>query len=105
MENEIWKTVVGYEGIYEISNFARLKSLARKSGVRNVPEKILKPYKNPSGYNCTILSKNNIKESITIHRLVLKTFKPNDDMKLFVLHNDGNPENSNLSNLRWGTQK
>ena len=95
--NEEWKSVKGYEGIYKVSNYGRVK---------NNRNKILKTYTINSGYECIKFTVNGIRKSFLIHRLVLETFKPNDDMyKKEVNHIDENKHNNCLSNLEWVTSK
>lgn len=59
METEIWKSVVGYEGLYEVSNLGRVKSLLRfardREGQRVIRERILKSSISPSGYQSVSL--------------------------------------------------
>ena len=64
---EIWKDIRDYEGIYEISNFGRVKR----------EKKILKSSKNSMGYYLVSLSKNGKSKTYSIHRLVAETFIPN----------------------------
>lgn len=77
MDTEIWKTVAGYEGLYEVSSFGRVKSLSRfansKSGQRRVKEIILK-YSLRGGYPSVRLSKEGVKKAATIHSLVAVAF-------------------------------
>lgn len=81
MSTEIWKPVTGYEGLYEVSNRGRIKSLARWSSMgRNdkrrkfKKEKILKLNPNPKGYLGIFLYKNSIRKRFRVHRLVLAAF-------------------------------
>lgn len=93
---EVWKDIKGYEGLYQVSNFGRVKSLFRY-------KKILKLCKSESGYLCVNLYKNKKMKRITVHRLVAENFinKPT----LEVNHKDGNKENNFISNLEWVTTK
>ena len=95
MKKEYWKPVVGYEGLYEVSNFGRVKSL--KFG----KEKILKPVTNTFGYLQVTLCKNNKKKLVTVHRLVAEAFLPNPHNYSCVNHKDENKQNNNVSNLEW----
>lgn len=95
--NEEWKSIKNYEGIYEVSNYGR---------VRNNRGKILKTYTINSGYECIKFTVNGIRKSFLIHRLVLETFNPNNDIyKKEVNHIDENKHNNCLSNLEWVTSK
>ena len=59
LPNEIWKPIKDYENLYEISNYGRIKSLARKSKTKIIKdEKILKTFKRHTGYIQAKLSKN-----------------------------------------------
>lgn len=99
---EEWKDIEGYEGLYQISNQGRVKSLNYNHTGK---EKILKYGKRPNGYLKTTLIKNGIRKDIYIHRLVAQTFIPNPDDKPCVDHIDTNPLNNKSENLRWCTQK
>ena len=96
---EIWKPVVGYENLYEVSNFARVKSL--KFG----KERILKPGTNRYGYLHVNLYKNNKRKDFLVHRLVAEAFIPNPDNLPFVNHKDENPSNNFSTNLEWCTNE
>lgn len=103
MKKEIWKDIKGYEGLYQVSNYGRVKSLDRKSDIdgRLIKSKILKPGLNNPGYKFVILRKNGISENKMIHRLVAETFL-NNPMDC-VNHKDGNKLNNHMSNLEWCT--
>lgn len=104
MDNhEIWKDVCGYEGMYAVSNMGRVKSLNyRRSG----KEEILSPCKNGRGYMQVYLSKEGNHMFYGVHRLVLMTFSPIENMEnLEVNHIDENKENNRLENLEWVTHK
>ena len=93
---EIWKPIIGYEGLYEISNFGR---------VRNASQKIIKVQINNRGYYRIRLCKNGKYEQYFIHRLVAITFIPNKDISLEVNHKDENKLNNKVDNLEWVTRK
>lgn len=105
MENEIWKDIPGYEGYYQVSNYSRIKSLARKvirgTNYLNLKEKILNPTKNTSGYFQIRLSKDGTEKIFQIHRLCLISFKGIDLYRNEVNHIDGNCTNNKLENLEW----
>lgn len=109
-KNEIWKSIPGYEGLYEVSNFGNVKRLARKriisTGVsKPLSEKILKKFTGKFGYIHVNLYKNKKLKQHRVHRLVMLAFThmPND--KTNVNHIDGNKSNNNLSNLEWCSHK
>ena len=104
---EIWKDIKGYEGIYKISNFAKVKRVAPYKNQYNKKwksNKILKTnHKNLNGYCIVILCKNNKRHCFTLHRLVAQTFIPNPNNLPQVNHIDGNKENNIVDNLEWCT--
>jgi len=111
---EIWRNVVWYEGIYQISSWGNLKSLNwfyfKCSGGSKVirpylkEEKYIKPSFHDFGYPQTGLYGNGTKY-ITIHKLVAIHFVPNPNNFKQVGHIDNNPANPKWNNLEWGTQK
>ena len=99
MDNEIWKDIVGYEGLYQVSNMGRVKSLNYNHTGK---EKLLSPLKDSGGYLRANLCKNGKPKMYKVHRLVLMTFSPVENMdKLDINHIDENKLNNNLSNLEW----
>lgn len=111
-EIEIWKDVIDYEGLYQVSNLGRIKSLYKVSieasgGERHLPEKILKPSikKDPkNSYASIILTKNSIRKNKMIHRLIAESFL-GVHKGLVVDHKDNNKINNKLSNLQWISQR
>ena len=99
MIKEYWKPVVGYEGLYMVSNWGRVKSI--KFG----KERILKPVTNSSGYLLVGLYKNNIEKKYSVHRLVAEAFIPNPYNLPQVNHKDENKQNNVVSNLEWCTHE
>ena len=94
---EIWKPIKNWEDKYEVSNKGRIKN--------STTGKILKGDKNNCGYCRISFYDKSRKERVFIHRLVLMTFSPVDNMEnLQVNHIDGNKENNSLENLEWVTQ-
>lgn len=108
---EIWKSIIGYEGYYEVSNYGRVRSLDRKVIGRNGKEmviqgKILKNRVNAKrgGYYTVALCLNAKYKYFYIHRLVLVAFVGEPpDASYQGAHNDGNCKNNNVNNLRWAT--
>lgn len=113
MADEIWKAVFGYEGLYEVSNYGRVRSLDRiveqiNNGTackRLYKGKILKLKKENNGYLRAHLSKDGVAKSVAVHRIVAMAFCPNPDNKPAVNHLDCNPVNNSATNLEWVTYK
>lgn len=121
MENvliELWKPVVGYEGLYEVSNLGSVRSLDHYVNVvsnnsvyvgkstRLVKGRILNGYKNKCGYMTVCLHDKNHKQSLkTIHRLVAEAFIPNQENKPQVDHINTIRTDNRVENLRWVTSK
>lgn len=109
---EEWKDVVGYEGIYQVSNFGNVKSLDRleisSRGSKRLRFGImLKQKTTEQGYATVHLrDRVNDKESWpSVHRLVALAFIENPEGKLTVNHKDGVKLNNHISNLEWATQQ
>lgn len=102
---EIWKDIVGYEDLYQVSNLGNIKSKERivKNGNRVFfkKEKILTPFLQKTGYLTITLLKDNKIKSHYIHRLVAIAFIKNDFDLEQVNHKDGNKRNNNVNNLEW----
>ena len=98
-EKEIWKDIVGFEGLYQISSKGRVKSLLFDK------EKILKQNITKNGYCRVDLCKDKINKHYYIHRLVATTFLDNPNNLPCVNHRDENPQNNMVSNLEWVTFK
>lgn len=97
---EIWVPIAGYEDLYHVSNFGRVKSLHYNR--TNVP-RILSAKHNQGGYHFVTLSKNNKQRNRKIHILVAQAFIPNPDAKPQVNHIDGDKSNNRVENLEWVT--
>ena len=108
---EEWRTIKDYEGLYEISNMGRVKSLPKCAftsnpyftGYRHTKEKILKGGTTKLGYKTVTLRKNGKGKFIYIHRLVAEAFIPNPNDLPEVNHKDENPANNCVDNLEWCT--
>ena len=106
---EEWKDIKGYEGLYQVSNLGRIKSLPKKIKMRNQyteKEMILKQETDKRGYARITLCKENEKhKQAQVHRLVAIAFIPNKKNKPQINHKDGNKLNNNVDNLEWVTAK
>ena len=91
---EIWKDVIGYKGIYKVSNFGKVNN-----GYKN-----LSSCKRRGYLGLTLVKKGN-KKNVLVHRLVGKTFIPNPNNKPFINHIDSNRTNNHVDNLEWCTSK
>ena len=112
MNNELWKNIVGYEGLYQVSNLGRVKSLERETeylykqgGSHTISEKYIKIFKNKHGYLNCFLYKNGKRKCYLVHRLVANAFIPNHDNLPQINHKDENKENNCVENLEWCTNK
>lgn len=103
MTEEIFKDIKGYEGLYQVSNLGRVRSLAKKAGFHNRKDKIIKNHITRYGYNLNHLCKNGIVYYISTHRLVAEAFIPNPENKPQINHIDGNRTNNSVDNLEWVT--
>lgn len=112
MVKEIWKDVPGYEGLYQVSNLGRVRSLDRYiphslGGKSFVKGRILsdKPRGKNGRYCRVILYRNGIHLGESVHRIVAKTFIPNPDNKPQVNHINGIRTDNRVANLEWCTAK
>lgn len=125
MNNEIWKDIKGYEGLYQVSNLGNVRSLNRfvydfnssSKNKRFKKGKLLKVKQTGKLYLSAFLSKNNKLKKYFVHRLVAEHFidktnfkyMPNEDIaninfnNLFINHIDENPLNNQANNLEWCT--
>lgn len=99
---EIWKDIKDYEGMYQVSNLGRVRSL-NYHHTKQV--KLLSLCVNYKGYLKAHLCKNNKGKKASVHRLVAEAFIPNIENLPQVNHIDGNKLNNCVTNLEWCTQE
>lgn len=113
-EQEEWRPVVGYEGLYEVSSLGRIRSLDR---VQQMPEthyrpahirrragQILKPHINIWGYPQVNIQKGGVRQTVRVHTLVCLAFHGPRSEELECAHKDGDRTNNRADNLRWATR-
>jgi len=108
LQSEIWKDIPEFEGMYQISNLGRVKSLARNMPQPHFPnrwfkEKILIAacggYK--KNYMIVNLKKNNKQHLMLVHRLIAEAFISNPENYETVNHINGNHKDNRIENLEW----
>ncbi|WP_353462698.1 NUMOD4 domain-containing protein [Mammaliicoccus sciuri] len=104
---ETWKDVVGYEGIYEVSDHGRIRThedkttFTNRHGIRRWKQRYLKD-KKPNGRDVRVtLWKNGKPKDFLVHRIVAYAFIPLVENKNCINHLDGNPKNNHVDNLEW----
>lgn len=107
---EIWKDIKGYEGLYQVSDLGKVKSLERdyvaaNGGKRHIEEHLLLQHPSKKGYLRVKLYKNGVGKTYQVHRLVAETFILNPYNKPQIDHIDGNNQSNIVSNLRFATNK
>lgn len=103
---EIWKDIPGYEGLYQVSNLGKVKSLSFRNNQTTIKrEKILSVLKKDNKYLYISLSKNGKRKNKYIHRLVAEAFIDNKNKYPFVNHIDYDVTNNKVDNLEWCTQE
>lgn len=110
MNEEIWMPITGYEGLYEVSNYGRVKSLARTCATRGggrkpIRERIIKQCVIKGYCNVILCRGGSSHKHGLVHRLVAQAFIPNPESKPNIDHIDCDSTNNRADNLRWCTQK
>lgn len=105
-KTEEWKPIMGYDELYEVSNFGRVKRSKKSYMVTlkrsiNLKERILKGEIDKDGYHIVVLRKNNTPKKKKVHRLVAQAFVPNLENKPQVNHIDSIRNNNISTNLEW----
>lgn len=103
MEKEVWRAIPEYEGYYEASSLGRIRSVPRNGTRKNGT--ILTPNVKKSGYANVLLSKNDIRKTHRIHRLIAQAFIPNPEDKPQVNHKNGDKLDNRVDNLEWATSR
>lgn len=103
---ETWRDVVGFEGLYVISNLGKLKSIDRKIKTKDGWCFFRKGIditirKNNFGYYDTRLCKNGSKKSVFLHRIIAEAFIPNPDNLPMINHINGIKTDNRIENLEW----
>lgn len=106
---ELWKSVVGYEGLYEVSNLGRIKSLARQETFTSALGKIVKRSRKgriiiqseSKGYSRAHMCKNGIVKIALVHRMVGVAFIPNPNNYPEINHKNGIRSDNRVENLEW----
>lgn len=117
---ENWRKIKGYEGLYEVSDWGRVRSLGmwtniRGGGKRWLAGRVLIPHKDRGGYLLVDLCKDGVRKTCKVHRLVAITFlelvgwtedtKDRPFEELEINHKDEVKTNNNVSNLEWCDRK
>lgn len=112
MENTVeeWRDVVGYEGIYQVSNLGHIKSLDRMVNSSYGSKMVIKgrmisPIDNGKGYKCVSLCKDGKIRRTYIHHIVAQAFIANPDGYSEVNHKDEDKSNNRVDNLEWCTRR
>lgn len=106
-KQELWKPVVGFEGLYEVSNLGQIKSLQRtknnKGKIQQVPKRILAQAQ--TNYPSVSLWSDGVLKVKKVHRIVAEAWIPNPLNKSEVNHIDANRLNNCFDNLEWVTRQ
>lgn len=100
-----WRAVLGYEGVYEVSNDGRVRVLGRTDTIgRPLPSGEVQTWLGRGGYPCIKLRTNGKKANRMVHHLVLEAFVAPRPDGMVACHNNGDPADNRPENLRWDTQ-
>lgn len=102
IEGEQWRSVVGYEGLYEVSDHGRVRRLGRRASKRGGATVLAACHSRR--YVCVCLCAANVSHTVNVHRLVASAFIANPDQRPEVNHKDGNKHNNRADNLEWVTK-
>lgn len=115
MNEEIWKDIEGYEGLYQISNLGNVRSVQHivtisdpkrnRTYTKTFPEQFRKTCYDPKGYVQINLKKGKVNKRYRVHRLVALAFIPNPSNLPQVNHKDEDKSNNRVDNLEWCTNE
>ncbi|MCV7434792.1 NUMOD4 domain-containing protein [Mycolicibacterium bacteremicum] len=111
-KGEEWRPVVGFEGLYEVSSFGRVRSLDRlvpngaSRRLKRLTGRMMRQHKvPPTNYLSVQMSKENFRERRRVHVMVLESFVgPRPAPEFDACHNNGDPLDNSVGNLRWDTK-
>ena len=104
MENEEWKDIPNYDGLYKISNLGNVKSFNTKTNHKQ-PINLKQTMDRKNGYLTVSLCKDKVQKIYRVHRLVAEAFIPNPNNYPIINHKDGKKQNNNVNNLEWCTHQ
>lgn len=99
MEQEVWKPIPGYEGLYDVSTFGNVRTIKRQG----TNSRVLKQKLSKKGYFTVSLCKHSKYKTVGVHRLVASAFIPNINCYPCINHKDENKKNNVVNNLEWCT--
>lgn len=108
-KKEVWKDVIDFEGLYEVSNLGKIRSIRRRVYVEKREKFIILREKLLSQANCgdykvVTLHKERRAKTFYVHRLVALNFVTRDNENMEVNHKDGVKSNNESENLQWVTR-
>lgn len=104
---EMWKNVVGYEGIYEVSNLGKIRTKegkqtkTKRHGIRTWKQRELKQKTDKNGYKRVGLWKDGKEKTHLVHRIVAEVFLEKIPEKEIINHKNGNPNDNRVENIEW----
>jgi hypothetical protein len=108
-EQEEWRSVEGYEGLYEVSSLGRVRSIERIIlGLFDVPHRyksrVLSPRRNGDGHVKVALYRDRVRTNVHVHSIVLSAFVGHRPPGADARHLNGIPSDNRLANLEWGSR-